>query len=419
MTLIELDLDRIAHGGAAVGRHAGRVVFVRYALPGERVRARIVAQQERFAQAVAVEVLRPSPARVAPRCDHWGPEGGGPCQWQHIAYDQQLIFKREIVADQLQRVGKLHNPTVHPVIASAQVWGYRHHLTFAAIPDPEPGPNLGFWRDDHSGIVPVAACHLLHPALQEIYDQLDLGSPEIAPHDLVRVRFQMGSDPGDRMIILETTSDLAPEIEVDLPISVNLLLSDHEPVNLIGSPQVTYRVLQRSFRVTAGAYFSPNPPMIPRLVEEVLIRLRLRGDESILEVYSGVGTLTAFLAEQASMVLSVESYPPAVTDAEENTANLDNVELVEGAAEAVLDDLVGPFEAAVLDPPPAGLSAEVGEALARLAIPQIVCVSADPAALARDAQRLTRHGYRLADVQPVDMEPQTPLITCVATLRLG
>lgn len=405
--VFELELTAMAHGGAALGRHGGRTIFVPYTLPGEHITARITQDKGRFAYAEAVAIHTVSPARAEPPCPYFGPGQCGGCQWQHIAYQKQLEYKQSVVRDQLVRIGKLQSPVVHPVIPSPTPWEYRAHMTFTVTDEGIPG----LWRTDNSTLIPIEACLILHPALAEIYAQLNLETPEVR-----RIKFQAGSSPDDRMIVLETDTDLAPEIAVDLPVSVNLLLSDNEPVNLIGSPHVTYQVSGRSFRVTAGGFFQANPPVTEKLVAEVLERLALRGDETVLDLYSGVGLFTAFIAEQAGLVISVESYPPAVSDAEENLFDLTNVDIIEGPVEAVLEDLEGPFEAAVIDPPRTGLQDRVIGEIARLAIPCVIYVSCDPATLARDIHQLAQHGYRFLDVQPVDMFPQTFHIECVATL---
>jgi 23S rRNA (uracil1939-C5)-methyltransferase len=406
--LFELELTAMAHGGAALGRHERRVVFVPYTLPGERIVARLTEERKSFARGEAVEVLSASPQRVEPPCPHFGPGQCGGCQWQHIAYDAQLEYKRAVVLDQLERIGKFDAPTVHSTLASPSPWGYRAHMTFTVDPEGRPG----FWSDDNARIVPIEECHILDPALLDAFQQLDLDAEGIE-----RVRFQVGSEPDDRMVILSTVDDLAPEIEVDFPISVNLLLSDNEPVNLIGSPQVSYRIFDRALQVTAGGFFQANPPVAEMLVEEVLARLDLGGDETVLDLYSGVGLLSAFIAARAGLVVSVESYPPAVTDADANLDDLDNVDLVEGSVEAVLDDLAGPIDAAVVDPPRTGLSRDAIEGLIRLAPPRLVYVSCDPATLARDARQLCEAGYELLDAQPLDMFPQTYHVECVASLR--
>ncbi len=405
--VIELDLDRMAHGGVAMGRHAGQAVFVPYALPGEHVRARIIERKGRSARAVLVEIVRPSPARESPRCEHIAAGAGGPDPWQMIEYTMQMIYKREVLADQLRRVGEIKDPVVHSVLPNPEPWEGRMQMSFAIMRDGRPG----YWTDDHKKVVPAEGCHALHPALHDMFGLFDLDSPAIR-----RVRFVVGSDPEDRMIILETKEENAPEIEVDLPVSVNLLLPDNEPVNLIGSAHVRYEVLDRTFRVTAGSYFHPHLSLVPALVQEVIQRLDLHGEESVLELYSGVGLLTAFVAQGADLVVSVESYPPAVTDAEDNTADLDNVDLVEGTVEDVLDDIEGQFDRVVVDPTPAGLSAEAADLLGQHGAPRIVYVSYDPASLGRDAKRLAHFGYRLVDVQPLDMAPQSFYIAGVATL---
>jgi len=410
--IIELDLDRMVAGGFAMGRAKGRTIFVKYALPSERVRAEIVGEKGRVAHAIPLDILRRSPARQEPRCLHAVPGGGGPGEWQIISYEQQLFYKREIVTDQLERIGKLEKPMVHSIPIAPDQWGYRTSMVFTMTRDGE----LGFWSDDRRQVVPVDTCYLMHPSLQDLFQELNLSAEGVA-----RVRFVMGSEADDRMIVLEMREDVEPEIETDLPVSINLLLSDHEPVNLIGSAQVTYQILDREFKVTAGSFFYPNPQMIPILIDEVLKRLDLQGTESILELYAGVGTLTRFIAERADIVLSVESYPPSVSDADVNLEDLENVELVEGTVEEVLANLVGPFDGIVVDPPPSGLSDDVIDGLVRLHPPRIIYASADPGTLGRDIQRLAKKeaGYRLIDVQPLDMEPQTPHVVCVALLQVA
>lgn len=404
--IIELDLTEMVHGGQQLGRHEGRVIFTRYAIPGERISARITDDRERFAFAETVSVLTPSPLRVVPPCSHFGPGKCGGCHFQHIDYAAQLGFKRDVVLDQFKRIGGFDDPFVLPALPSPDPWAYRSHATLSVTPEG----TLGFVGTDDQTVILLEECHILRAELLDLLDMLDLdGVPE-----LERVRVQVGSDPDDRMVILSTQGDEAPELEVNLPVSVNFLLSDNEPVNLIGSSYVTYNVHNREFRVTAGGFFQVNLPQAAALVDLVMGRLDLQGEETVLDLYAGVGLFTAFIAERASLVVSVESYPPAVTDADVNLGDLDNVELVEGNVEDVLPELEGPFDAAVLDPPRSGISTHAIDALAALELRQIVYVSCEPSTLARDAKRLVRKGYRLVDVQPVDMFPQTFHIECVA-----
>jgi 23S rRNA (uracil1939-C5)-methyltransferase len=404
----ELELTAMAHGGSALGRHEGRTIFVPYAVPGERITARITQDKGRFAYAQGITLLEGSEARVRPRCPHFGPGRCGGCQWQHIDYPAQLEFKRQVVIDQLARVGGFHDVTVHPTIASPAPWQYRSHITFHVTPDGQ----LGFVATDDQHIIPIEECHIIRPELLDLFDSLDLEGIT----GLTRVRLQVGSESADRSIILSTEDGMPPEIESDMPASVNFLSEDNEPLNLIGSTHVRYTVRGRSFRVSAGGFFQVNLPQADVLIDQVLSCLNLQGNETILDLYAGVGLFTAFLAERASLVTYVESFPPAATDAEENLTDFENIDLIEGTVEDVLSSLEDHYDAVVLDPPRTGLEGRALDALARLAPPKIVYVSCDPATFARDAKRLVAHGYELLDVQPVDMFPQTYHIETVATL---
>jgi 23S rRNA (uracil1939-C5)-methyltransferase len=397
----------MAHGGAAVGRYDGRAIFVPYSIPGEHVRVQITEDKGRFVYARVNQLLKESSHRVQPLCPYFGPGQCGGCHWQHIAYDQQLVYKRSVVIDQLERIGKFENPTVLPTIASPSPWGYRQHTTLTITKEGLPA----FWSDDGSHLIPIESCEILHPALVDLLAALDLEAL-----DVKRIRLQIGSDPSDRMIILEIDGFEGPEVEVDLPVSISMLTRDNEPISLIGSTFVKYQVLHRVFRVTAGGFFQANLPVAHILVEEVLRRLALKNDHRVLDLFSGVGLFTAFVAEHAGHVTSVESYPPSVSDADHNLVDLTNIDLIEGSVESVLGDLEEGFDSVVVDPPRSGLTQKVINQLVKLTPSRIVYVSCDPSTFARDAGIFAKAGYHISEVQPVDMFPQTYHIECIATL---
>lgn len=405
---IELELTAMAHGGKALGRADKRTVFVPYTIPGERVLARITQDKGRVAFAEGVRLLDASADRVYPRCPHFGPGRCGLCHWQHIDYDAQLLLKQDVLADQLARIGGFEDADVLPVIPSPQVWGYNYHMTMIAGENGQPGyPGV-----DEGRIILIEECHIIHPDLLELYDRLDLQFD-----GLRRLRLQIDSD-GDMMLILTMADDNAPELHLDVPVSVNMLLSDNEPVSLIGESHSRYTVNGHSFRVTAGSFFRPNVAQISNLVDVVMSALSLSGNEAVLDLYGGVGLFSAFIAPHAGLVTLIESYPPAVTDAESNLEEFEHVDLIEGAVEDVLPGLEDSYDAAVLDPPAEGLSVEVIDILAELRIPRLVYVSSDPATLARDAQRLNQKGYTLRGVQPIDFAPQTYYIDSVAVFDI-
>ncbi len=397
----ELSIDSIANGGAGMGFHRRQPVFVPYTIPGERVIARPVEQAERHIIAEGVKLLDASADRVYPVCAHFGPGRCGRCQWQHMNYATQLLLKQDILADQLGRLGGLTDRelenALRPVIASPDQWGYNFQMTFNVTDDHK----LAFPSADGKSYFPIEVCHILHPDLLDLYGQLDLELEGIK-----RVRLQIGSD-NERMIVLWLEQDEAPELETDLTASINVLLPDNEPMNLIGDSHSRYEISGRKFRVTAGSSFRANLSQMPNLIATVTGLLDLHGSETLLDLYAGVGVFSAFAAPNASLVTLVESYPPAVTDADENLADFENVDVIEGSVEEVLETLEEAYDAAIVDPPSRGLSKEVIDGLVGTQAARIVYVSEDPASLARDAKRLSQQGYRLAVAQPLDFAPQT------------
>jgi tRNA/tmRNA/rRNA uracil-C5-methylase (TrmA/RlmC/RlmD family) len=401
---LDLTMTDMANGGSAVAWHDNRPIFVPYTIPGERVRARIVEDKGRFARAEGLELLEASADRVYPVCPHFGPGKCGRCQWQHISYEAQLLLKQDVLADQLARLAGLDDAPIEPSIPSPERWYYNYHMTLM----PTADGRFGFQAADGDGIFPISECHIMHGDLLDLFHQLDLD-----PAGITRLRLQLGTD-GARMLILSTDNDLAPELEADMPASVNLLLSDNEPVNLIGDSHSRYTVGETTFRVTAGSAFRPNVSQLPNLASAALRLLDLQGGEAVLDLYAGVGFFSAFLAPVAGLVTLVESYPPAVTDADDNLAAFDNVDVFEGAVGEVLPTLEERYDVAVVDPPTNGLTDDIVAALAELDVHKVMYVSGDPASLARDCKRLARHGFRLVVAQPIDLSPQTYYVDTLA-----
>lgn len=381
---IELHLTGMAHGGSAIGRYEGRAIFVPYGIPGEHIRARILQDKGRFAIAEVVEVLDASASRMTPRCAHFFRCGG--CQWQHIAYSAQLEFKQRIVQEQLARIGGFHEAPVQPTIPSDPEWQYRSHSTFHVTNDH----HLGFIGTDNQSVVTIDECHIARPELAQFLGEIVDGE---SPGSYLRL--QVGSEG---------------EV-ISFPMA-----SDDYPADLSPREGVHYEVKGRQFQCSAGSFFQVNLPQAAILVDKVLEYLNPSGEQKLLELYSGVGLFTSFLAECVKDVVAIEVSASAVRDAEVNLAEFDNVTLVEGKVERVLSDFGKlDFDAAVLDPPRAGMNPAALKALLGYAPRRIVYVSCDPATLARDAKRFGEAGYHIENVQPVDMFPQTYHIECVVS----
>ncbi|MBC7263289.1 MAG: class I SAM-dependent RNA methyltransferase [Chloroflexi bacterium] len=395
----------MAHGGEALGRFEGQVVFVPYAIPGELVRAEILERRRHFARARLLEVLQPSPHRVEPPCPYFGHCGG--CHWQHIKYSAQLEYKAAIVRNQLRRLGGLEDPPVESPLGTIPPWGYRNHAQFTVSQDGF----LGFLAAFSHQTVPIARCLILDEDLNDLYSSLDIETAGVR-----RLSLRAGINTGELMLVLEMEGDEPPELELDFPISVTMLTADGQVAALVGNTYFHEAVLGRRFRVSANSFFQVNTIGAEALVEIVSSYLEPIGGEVLLDAYCGVGTFGLSLAERVGEVIGIESHPAAIADAEANAGELENVTLIEGAVEDVLPELEEQVDLAVLDPPRAGVALQVIETLAAIGPTRIAYVSCDPATLARDVRRLSERDYQLVQVQPLDMFPQTYHIECVALL---
>jgi 23S rRNA (uracil1939-C5)-methyltransferase len=407
---VDVELTAMAHGGSALGRQGGRVVFVPYAIPGETVRVEIVEEHARWAQARLLEVLEPSPHRVEPPCPYFGQGRCGGCQWQHIDYEAQAEFKRDVLADQLARVGGLHDVRVLDIIGAAEPWSYRNQVQFHATPEGE----LGFFRANSDELIPVKECLIIDPLLDDLWAALDMEWPQ-----LYRLTLRCGSATGDLMAVFELDQYEVFDIEVDFAVSCVLMLADGEPVVMMGSSSLVEHVAGRDYTVSAGSFFQVNTGGAEALVALVREDAAATGDETLVDLYCGVGLFGLALAAQVGHVVGVELDASAAADFRTNARGLAHVDLIEATAEGALPGIEGPVDLVVLDPPRGGAGTEVVGEIARMSPGRVVYVSCDPATLARDARHLVDAGYHLAKVQPVDLFPQTFHIESVALFVRG
>jgi len=409
ITTLELDLTSFTYGGDSLGRLPdGRLVFVPYCLPGERVIVRLLGEREsnpkrRYARAELVEVLAPSPQRVTPRCAHYGECGG--CHYQHLSYPGQLEAKRAILVEQLQRLGGIPDPPVGLTVPSPKPYNYRNHVQFHQTPTGA----LGFHRGRSEEVFPLRECHLPEVPLSAAWPQLKF---EPLP-GLERIGLRLGA--GDELqLILESALAETPELSVEeLPVSV-AHVSPWGSLVLAGSRGVVMEVRGRTFQVSAGAFFQANTPVAAEMVRYLLARLPLHPGTTVLELYCGVGLFSAFLAERAGRLVGVEASPAACADFEANLNAFDNVELYEASAELVLAELALQPEVILVDPPRAGLGKDVVSGLLAMQPGVIAYVSCDPATLARDGRGLVEGGYRLIEATPFDAFPQTYAIESIS-----
>ncbi len=397
------------YGGEVMGRLPdGRAVFVPFALPGEVAQVRLTEVKSHYARGEIVTLEEPAPDRVPPRCPHYKVCGG--CHYQHVAYAAQLAAKSVILRDQLERIGKFANPPVGATVPSPRPWGYRNHAQFHLTPQGR----LGFRARDGETVVALETCPLLDPTVADVWPRLQVEDPQ----GLRRIHVRSGSD-GQAMVVLVGEEPTPPPLRVDFPVHM-MYLGPEKPYVLSGRGYVVQRVKGRAFRVSANAFFQVNVPVAEAMIDHLLRHLPLRDDATLLEVYSGGGLFSAFLAPRVGRLIAVEADPWAVADFEANLADFEGVELYEAPAEEALPYLRRRGERidlAVVDPPRAGLSRAVLQALVDLAPQWLAYVSCHPATLARDGRQLHKAGYHLVRATPFDMFPQTYHIESITLWR--
>jgi 23S rRNA (uracil1939-C5)-methyltransferase len=384
-----LTLDRFGTLGDTVAEFEGREINVFGGIPGERVVCRIVRYRRRrkaVVSGIVTDVLEPSPHRVAPPCPYFGPCSG--CQWQHIDYAHQLDLKREAVRQAVDEYDSLRGTEVGETMPSEEVLGYRNHARFTV----RRSGSLGFVNRITRRFVKIDECLLMAPGINELLSRLQGRSGATS-----QLSIRYGVNSGEWLI--------QPRLSIN---EVGLEA---------GQSHYTERLLGRSFRIGSPSFFQVNTAQAERLIGLVKRRLRLRGRETVVDAYAGVGTFAVLLAEHAEKMIAVEESDAAVADARVNTAGIDNVEIVLGKVEDVIDDLDIVPDAVVLDPPRAGCQAQVLEAVARWRPGRVCYVSCDPSSLARDLDIMARSGFAVESIEPVDMFPQTYHVECVATLR--
>jgi 23S rRNA (uracil1939-C5)-methyltransferase len=393
---VTLQLTTMANGGSAIGHDKqDRPTFVPFTIPGEQVIVEIEEQKAHYARANLLAVLQSSSSRVEPRCPHFGECGG--CHFQHMAYDAQTAVLPQIVSDQLKRIGGIENYTLHDPIPHDPIWAYLAEVQLS----PVPGGGLGFWSPSHRQVIPIETCFIIREELLNLWQDVDLELP-----GLRKLTLRIGDDDA-LLAALEIDDVEPPELEADFPVSVAIVLPNRSAASLVGDPYSVQTISGRDFRMSPGCYFAPNAGMRTAVIQSLLSLANLQGTETVLEGYSGVGTLTAFLAEQAKEIIAIEINEDAVNDAIVNLNHTDNVSLYQGWLEDVLPTLDIQPDIIVVDPPEKGLSTTaVDHIIARVAS-KLLYVSSDIATLARDGKRLTKAGYKLSEIQPIDTYPQT------------
>ena len=366
---ISLTIDDIAFGGDGVGRTSDFVVFVPFVLVGETVEVEITEVKKNFARSKLLRVEKASPQRAEPQCVYFGKCGG--CQYQHMAYEEQLRMKRKQIADLFERVGKIPKEIVAPVIPCPSPYGYRNRIMVRSQWNkPEQKLNIGFIRGDCGLVEDIEKCAIAEPAINE---------------QLQQVRA-------------------------------------HPPPK--GGIKVVLRVQPEDWELPPDSFFQNNFFLLPALVETVRGFLRASGTRHLADLYCGVGFFGIELADSVESFTGVEYDRRAIQAAQENASSrgITNGQFIAAQVEEVLPEFLQKIRAretaVLIDPPRKGCGPEILRLLRETRPRQIIYVSCHPATMARDLNILRAENvFNLLHVQPLDMFPQTQHVECVADLR--
>ncbi|MER7464639.1 TRAM domain-containing protein [Streptomyces sp. NPDC097981] len=422
----EVEVGPVAHGGHCIARTAdGRVLFVRHALPGEKVIARVTEGESdsRFLRADAITVLTASKDRVEAPCPYAGPGKCGGCDWQHAKPGAQRRLKGEVVAEQLLRLAGLTpeeagwDGTVMPAegdkLPAGQVPQWRTRVQYAIDEDGRAGLRK---HRSHS-VELIDHCMIAAPGVSE------LGIEKQDWPQMATVEAIAASGSNDRQVVLTPRpGGRLPLVELDKPVSVLRVEEKDGGVHRVhGRPFVRERADGRTYRVGMGGFWQVHPQAADTLIKAVMQGLMPRKGEMALDLYCGVGIFAGALAErlgETGAVLGIESTKRAVEDARHNLADFPRVRIEQGKVETVLPKTgITECDLVVLDPPRAGAGKQTVRHVAGLSARRIAYVACDPAALARDLGYFREAGYKPRTLRVFDLFPMTHHVECVAILE--
>ncbi len=426
-------------------------MFLRGTAPGDKVRYSVIEQKKGYIRGRVEQVLEPGSGRVPEACPVSSLCGG--CSWQHLDYETQLIWKRNIVTDAFQRIARIRDLDIRPCLPSPEIIGYRNK---AEVPVSSQKGQIvaGFYQPYTHNVVPSENCSLEHPLVREVITGLlkeikkrkysvynERTGRGLVRHLVARVAPGTGesmavmvvngrsfpderdfasslasSIPGLRSIVLNTNMD-----------KTNIVLGNRQKVlwgrsyieDVLGSD----RLGRLKFRISPLSFYQVNSGQAVRLYQEAFDAAAITQDDVIYDVYSGIGTITLFAAQKARFAVGIEEVAPAVEDAKRNAKinGIENVRFLEGKAERVLPRLGTKTRlqapgVVILDPPRAGADEHALLSISRFSPRAIVYVSCNPATLARDVAILSKQGWVPRFCQPLDMFPMTPHVECVALM---
>lgn len=432
-----LEITGVTGEGHGVGKLDGVTFFVPYALIGETVRVHVIKVEKRYCVAKLIEVLNPSAARIEPACEAYVRCGG--CALMHMSYPEQLRTKQTVVRDALERIGGFSNITVEKTLGMNDPWRYRNKGSFP-IGLVDGCAAFGFYAARSHRLIPLYDCPIEDARITAVARTVTEWAnrnripiyDETTGKGVLRACVVRVTSSGERMAVVVTKGELPAKDALLKMLRVESLYHNRNDRNtnvlfgdrftlLNGQAQLIERQGDLSFFVSPQSFLQVNPQQTRVLYEEAIRLLDPKPNETIADVYCGIGTISLAIAKHAGNVIGIECVPEAIADAKRNAAQngITNTEFLCGLAEEVLPQMVQNGmrpDAIVIDPPRKGCEPQVLDAIAKSGVKRLVYVSCNPATLARDAKILAESGFTLQHVQPVDMFPHTHHVETVVLM---
>lgn len=444
----DVTFEDLTHEGAGVAKVDGFPIFVENALPDERAKIKVIKVKKGFAFGRLIETYEQSKHRTNAPCPIYSQCGG--CQLQHLSYEGQLDFKKKQVEQVLTRIGKLNltKVHVHPTLGMNDPWNYRNKAQ-VPIGEREGGLVAGFYQKRSHDIIDMERCLIqqaenddIVQAVKSICETYGIRAYNEEKHKgwLRHIMVRYGLVTKEMMVVFVSKTadfphknDIIKEITIQFPQvksivqninnrRTNVIFGDETKV-LWGEEYIYDKIGDVKFAISARSFYQVNPEQTKVLYDKALEYAGLTGEESVIDAYCGIGTISLFLAQKAKRVFGVEIVPEAIEDAKRNAElnGMTNAEFAVGEAEVVIPEWYKQGNTAdviVVDPPRKGCDEALLKTIIDMKPKRVVYVSCNPGTLARDLQVLELGGYETVEVQPVDMFPHTTHVECVALIEL-
>lgn len=416
---MELEVEKLTFGRWGIGRAGGKVVFVKGGLPGEVLDVEIIEEKKKYSEAEVRSILKPSPERIQPPCPVFDRCGG--CQWQHLKYRSQLKAKEEILKETLERIGGLRGVEIEPIVPSPEQYGYRDRATLSVW--LQKGKcRVGYFEERSHRRVAIEHCPIASEPINRAISCLSRTLPLIRYPDYDLETIYISSDGNTAYVSLVPGRNEENQGKLDALCNRLRESTETESISIIGDDEneFEFNLLGLRFYSTPSLFVQANEEINESLIKTVIEWAELRGDEKILDLYSGIGNFSLHLAMRVKEAVGVEVNEKAVKLAEKSAKvnSISNASFRALPSELFVKETLikdERFDLVILDPPREGAKAVIPN-LAQLSPEKIIYVSCDPPTLARDLRKLGELNYRTIKVRPFDMFPQTYHIESVALL---